>query len=64
MSIRQISVREMQAILKDNNYTLIRQCGSHRVWSNGKVSISVPSVKLKSVVANRIIKENHLRIGG
>lgn len=63
MSIRQISVREMQTILKSNNYSLIRQCGSHRVWSNGKVTISIPSVKLKAVVANRIIKENHLRIG-
>lgn len=54
----------MQTILKDNNYTFIRQCGSHRVWSNGKITISVPSVKLKSVIANRIIKEYHLRAGG
>lgn len=63
MNIRQISVREMQIILKDNNYTLIRQSGSHRIWSNGEITISIPSIKLKSVVANRIIKENHLRIG-
>ena len=64
MSIKQISVRKMQIILKDNNYTLIRQSGSHKIWSNGEVTISIPSVKLKPVVANRIIKENHLQIGG
>lgn len=52
----------MEYILKHNHYTLLRQCGSHRVWGNGAVSISVPSVKLKSVVANRIIKENNLVI--
>lgn len=52
----------MERILKDNNYECVRQCGSHRIWSNGDNIISVPSVKLKSVISNRIIKENHLTL--
>lgn len=52
----------MENILKDNGYEQVRQTGSHRVWNNGDTTISVPSVSLKAVVANRIIKENNLRV--
>ena len=50
----------MEKILKSNGFSFIRQNGSHKIWSKGNEIISVPSVTLKCVIANRIIKENHL----
>lgn len=50
----------MEKILKSNGFSFIRQNGSHKIWIKGNETISVPSVTLKCVVANRIIKENHL----
>lgn len=50
----------MEKILKLNGFSFIRQNGSHKIWSKGNKIISIPSVTLKCVVANRIIKENHL----
>jgi predicted RNA binding protein YcfA (HicA-like mRNA interferase family) len=50
----------MEKILKSNGFSFIRQNGSHKIWSKGNEIISVPSVTLKCVVANRIVKENHL----
>lgn len=55
--MRQVTVKEMQSILKDKGYSCLRQRGSHQVWSNGNKTISVPVVELKGVVANRLIKE-------
>lgn len=52
----------MEKILKSNGFSFIRQNGSHKIWSKGNEIISVPSVTLKCVVANRIIKENHLAL--
>lgn len=52
----------MEKILKSNGFSFIRQNGSHKIWSKGNETISVPSVTLKCVVANRIIKENCLLI--
>ena len=60
--MRQISVREMQNILKENGYEYVRQKGSHQVWKNEENTISIPVVQLKSVIANRILKENNFRI--
>lgn len=53
----------MEKILKSNGFSFDRQNGSHKIWIKGDRSISVPSVTLKCVVANRIIKENHLVLG-
>lgn len=50
----------MEKILKSNGFSFERQNGSHKIWIKGSEIISVPSVTLKCVVANRIIKENHL----
>jgi len=58
--MKQISVRQMQSMLKTNGYELSRQNGSHQIWSNGQNIISVPVVSLKSIIANRLIKENNL----
>ena len=58
--MRQISVREMEKILKENGYEKVRTRGSHTVWKSGDRRITLPVVTLKSVVANRLIKENQL----
>lgn len=50
----------MEKILKLNGFSFNRQNGSHKIWTKGNKTISVPSVTLKCVVANRIIKENCL----
>ena len=50
----------MEKILKSNGFSFDRQNGSHKIWIKGNRTISVPSVTLKCVVANRIIKENSL----
>ena len=50
----------MEKILKLNGFSFVRQNGSHKIWIKGDKSVSVPSVTLKCVVANRIIKENRL----
>lgn len=55
--MRQVTVKEMQSILKDKGYSCLRQKGSHQVWGNGNRTVSVPVVELKCVVANRLIKE-------
>ncbi len=52
----------MEKILKLNGFSFDRQNGSHKIWAKGNKIISVPSVTLKCVVANRIIKENHLAL--
>ena len=52
----------MEKILKSNGFSFDRQNGSHKIWVKGDKTISVPSVKLKCVIANRIIKENHLAL--
>lgn len=52
----------MEKLLKANGFSFERQNGSHKIWSKGDITISVPSVTLKCVVANRIIKENHLEL--
>ena len=50
----------MEKILKLNGFSFDRQNGSHKIWVKENKVISVPSVTLKCVIANRIIKENHL----
>lgn len=52
----------MEKILKLNGFSFDRQSGSHKIWVKGDKTISVPSVTLKCVIANRIIKENHLAL--
>ena len=53
----------MEKILKSNGFSFDRQKGSHKIWIKGDRVISVPSVTLKCVVANRIVKENNLVLG-
>lgn len=58
--MRQWTVREARHLLMRNGYEVKRTCGSHEMWSNGTNTISLPVVKLKGVVMNRLVKENGL----
>jgi mRNA interferase HicA len=50
--------RDLIRILKDLGFYLERQGGEHEIWSNGKISVSVPRHKeVKEFTAKRIIKE-------
>ena len=60
MAGKQLSPREFKRILNDNGFTLQRAKGSHFIYSNGIQTISVPSVKLNGLLAQRLIKENNL----
>ena len=48
-------------ILRNNNYSLDRQTGSHKIYTNGKATISIPK-KLNPMIAKRLIKENRLEV--
>jgi predicted RNA binding protein YcfA (HicA-like mRNA interferase family) len=53
----QMSVKEMKHALRRAGYREVRTRGSHQIWSNGKHSISVPIVKLKPIIALKIINQ-------
>lgn len=61
--LTQFKVQEFKKILRDNGYKEVRCCGSHQIWSNGENKITLPAVKLSPVIAARLIKENHLKVG-
>jgi len=48
-------------LLRNNNYVFDRQNGSHRIYTNGKTTISIPK-RLNKMIALRLIKENHLEV--
>lgn len=58
--MKQFTVKEIQTILKSNGYSFQRQKGSHQIWSNGLKTVSLPVVKLKPIIAQKILKENQL----
>ena len=60
--MREVTLKDMQTILKKNGYVCVRQKGSHQIWENKSNTISLPAVRLKRIVANRLIKENQLII--
>lgn len=51
--------RQFIKILRNNNYIFDRQNGSHKIYTNGKSTISIPK-KLNRMIALRLIKENRL----
>ena len=53
--------RRFIKILKNNNFVFDRYTGSHKVYTNGKATISVPK-KLNKMIALRLIKENGLEV--
>ena len=48
-------------ILRNNNYIMDRYNGSHKVYTNGVNTISVPK-KINKMIAIRLIKENGLAV--
>ena len=53
--------RTFLKMLRNNNYVFDRYNGSHKVYTNGKATISVPK-KLNPMIAKRLIKENRLEV--
>lgn len=53
--------RRFIKILRNNNFVFDRYNGSHKVYTNGKETISVPK-KLNPMIAKRLIKENRLEV--
>lgn len=53
--------RQFIKLLRNNNYVFDRQSGSHRIYTNGKATISIPK-RLNKMIALRLIKENHLEV--
>lgn len=62
--VKQWNPREFQKVLMDNGFYLARTHGSHSMWKNDNnhITISIPSVKVNSMLARRLIKENNLII--
>lgn len=59
--MKQYTVKQFKKILKDNGYSYDRTKGDHEVYiKENKNPISIPVVRMKSVVALRLIKENSL----
>lgn len=54
--MRTYSSKDMEKILKENGYELLRTRGSHRIYSNG-VHTTVVNLKLKRTIALAIIKQ-------
>lgn len=53
--------RQFVKILRNNNYILDRQSGSHKIYTNGTSTVSVPK-KINKMIALRLIKENRLEV--
>ena len=51
--------RSFIKILRKNNYIMDRYSGSHKIFTNGTNTISVPK-KINKMIAIRLIKENGL----
>ena len=50
--------RRIRKLLKDAGFVLERQPrGSHEIWSNGRIAVSVPAKLRKRHTANAILKE-------
>ena len=54
--------REFQRILKKNGFTYDHQSGDHRIWYRDGIHISIPSVRLNPLIAQRLIKEYRLKV--
>lgn len=55
--------RKFTQLLKQNGYTLKRSNGtSHRIYTNGKNTISINNHPNRMLV-KRLIKENNLKVG-
>lgn len=59
--MKQWTFRDFCRLAKKNGYCFFRASGSHHIYKNPKGQhMSIP-LKLESVIARRLIKENQLR---
>ena len=61
IKIKQYTAREFRQILNRNGYKYIRCKGDHATYNNGKKSITFNTVRPKSVVIHRLIKDYGLK---
>lgn len=54
--MKEYSVKEIESILRKKGFRRIRSNGSHIIWERGGRIISVPSARLKPIMAHKIIK--------
>lgn len=55
--MRDYKTREMDRILKDHGYTYTRSSGSHNIYHDAEGRMAVVPVRLKAVIACRLIRE-------
>lgn len=60
--MKQWTYREFIRVLTKNGYSLDRCSGDHNIFINGNGQHISVSFHLVSVIANRLVKENHLNI--
>ena len=56
-----IDTRQFIKILQNNNYVMVRYNGSHKIFTDGINTISVPK-KINKMIALRLIKQYELII--
>ena len=55
--------RDVLKLLKDNGFSMERRPrGSHDIWSNGEIEVSVPAKIRKRHTANAILKEAQIDV--
>ncbi len=63
MGVNRYSKREVQRIMKQNNFKLARTSGRHAIYKNEhNRHISVTTNGCNGVIMQRLIKENNLRV--
>lgn len=55
--MKQYNVRELQQLLRKNDYVCQRTTGSHEIWNTGSTTIVLPVVNLKYKIAVKIAKQ-------
>ena len=61
--MKQYSTRDFKRILQNNGYEYVRTKGDHSVYRKENRVLTVNVVRLKPIVANRLIKEYSLIVG-
>lgn len=55
--MKKIDRKHFFQLLHANGYKVIRNSGGHRIWSNGKRTLSINAVNPNRMVMQRLIKE-------
>ena len=62
MLVKPYKYKEFKKLLNNNGYFEIRQCGSHKIFSNGQYQLSLPVTgnELNKYLTNDLIKHFNL----